>query len=119
MKQNEQDKWYYKIAGLLKLETITPHGRFNLGGVGLLVICILIYSAGDTVKHFISAAEDTIKTYALGEDVYHPYETSDVVSAVLPVLIGLGFCLLYLYVHERKKEEIEDANESKKQKSEN
>ena len=106
MKQNEQDKWYYKIAKLLKLETITPHGRFNLGGVGLLVICILIYSASDAVKHFISAAED----------VYHPYETADVVSVVLPVLVGLGLCLLFLYMHERAKDKIKNVDKSKKQK---
>ena len=116
MKQNEQDKWYYKIAKLLKLETITPHGRFNLGGVGLLVICILLFFARDAVKHFTSAAEDTVKTYVLGEDVYHPYETADVVSVVLPVLVGLGLCLLFLYMHERAKDKIKNVDKSKKQK---
>lgn len=106
MKTNNEEKWYYKIAKLLRLETTTPHGRVNLGGIVLLILCILLYSASDTIKHFISATEDTIKTIALRQDIHHPYETSNVLFAVLPVLIGFGFCLLYLYFHENKKEKI-------------
>ena len=106
MKSNDKEHWYYNILKLLKLELTTPHGRINLAGIVLLAACVLLYSASDLVKHFISAAADTAKTIALGKDIYHPYETSSVFKAVLPVLLGLGLCLLFLHFHERKKDII-------------
>lgn len=101
---NEQ--WYYKIIRLLKLEATTPHGRVNLAGTGILLIGVVLYSASDLLKHLISSAADTIKTIRLGVDVFHPYETSSVGKAILPVLIGFGLCLLFLYFQENRKEQI-------------
>ena len=61
MKSNDKEHWYYNILKLLKLELTTPHGRINLAGIVLLAACVLLYSASDLVKHFISAAADTAK----------------------------------------------------------
>ena len=106
MKDDGKEQWHYKIIRLLKLELTTPHGRVNLAGIGLLVACILLYSASDLIKHLISAVEDTVETFALGIDVYHPYETSSVFKSVIPVLSGLGLCLLFLHFQEQKKKKI-------------
>ena len=55
MKSNDKEHWYYNILKLLKLELTTPHGRINLAGIVLLAACVLLYSASDLVKRFISA----------------------------------------------------------------
>lgn len=110
--KDRDERWYYKIIRLLKLESTTPHGRVNLAGTGMLLVGVLLYSASDLLKHLISSAADTIKTIRLGEDVYHPYVTSSVEKAIVPVLIGFGLCLLFLYFQEKRKEEIRKQEKS-------
>jgi len=90
----------------LKLEATTGHGRFNLAGVGGLAAFIGLYSASDWIMYLISSIEDTIKTIVLKTDIHHPNNGPSFLSAVTPVLLGFGFCLLFLYFQEKRKDEI-------------
>ncbi|MGN0263931.1 MAG: hypothetical protein ACI4DX_06035 [Oliverpabstia sp.] len=98
-----KDRWYVKLLSLLKLETTSFHGRINLAGELIIAMFCLIYSANDVVRHIISAVEDVAKTIALGVDVYHEYESPNVVGAVLPTLLAFILCLIFLAWHERRK----------------
>lgn len=103
MESNDQNKWYYKILSLLKLETTTKHGRTNLAGVLIVAIFCLLYTAGDTAGHIISSISDVIKSIVLQQDIYHEYESASVVEAVIPILITFILCLLFLAWHEHNK----------------
>ena len=98
-----KDKWYVKLLSLLKLETTSIHGRINLGGVISIAIFCLIYAASDVVRHIISAMENTVKTIALGTEIYHEYESASVLEAVIPVIIAFVLCLVFLMWHEKQK----------------
>lgn len=98
-----KDKWYVKLISLLKLETLSMHGRINLGGVIVLAVFCLIYSASDVIRHIISATEDVAKTFILNEDIHHEYESASVVEAVIPVAIVFILCLLFIAWHEKRK----------------
>jgi len=99
----------------MKLETATPHGRVNLAGTTILAVFGLLYSASDVVRHLISASEDVIKSIALSQDIYHEYETPNVVLVMLPVLIGWALCLFFLWLHERSKKNISQENDTEEQ----
>lgn len=103
MSENNQNKWYYKILSLLKLETTSKHGRVNLAGVIVITIFCLIYTAGDGIGFFLSSVSDVIKSIVLKQDVFHQYESTSVVEAVIPILIAFLLCLLFLAWHESKK----------------
>lgn len=98
-----ENKWYYKILALFKLETTTVHGRINLAGVCIIAMFCLIYAASDVFRHAISAVENIAKTVVLNKDVYHEYESLSVLQAVVPILIGFVLCLLFLAWHEKRK----------------
>lgn len=99
----EQNNWYTKILALLKLETTSTSGRINLAGVFIVAIFSLAYTASDTINFLISSTADVVKTITLKEDVYHAYESVGVVKAVLPTVIALVLCLLFLMWNEKKK----------------
>lgn len=97
------NKWYIKLFSLLKLETVTRHGRINLAGVIVVTIFCLLYSASDLLRHLISSTEDVVKSIALHKDIYHEYESASVVEAVIPILLAFVLCLIFLGWHEYKK----------------
>ena len=103
MKSNDQNRWYYKILGLLKLETTTKHGRINLAGVMITAAFCLLYTAGDAAGHIISSISDVIKSIVLKEDIYHEYANISVIEAVVPILIAFILCLIFLAWHEGRK----------------
>lgn len=103
MKNNDQNKWYYKILALLKLETTTKHGRINLAGVIIVALFCLLYTAGDVAGHLISSVSDVVKSIVLRQDIYHEYESAGVVEAVIPILITFTLCLVFLAWHEHRK----------------
>lgn len=103
MGNKDQNKWYYKMLGLLKLETTTKHGRINLAGVMITATFCLLYTAGDAASHLVSSVSDIIKTIVLKEDIYHKYESISVIEAVIPIIIVFTLCLLFLAWHENKK----------------
>lgn len=103
MKSDDQNRWYYKMLGLLKLETTTKYGRVNLAGVLITAIFCLLYTAGDAVGYLISSISDTIKTIVLKRDIYHEYESISVIEAVIPIVIVFVLCLIFLAWHDYKK----------------
>lgn len=98
-----ESKWYERLLALLKLETTSSHGRINLGGVLIITMFCLVYSASDVVRHIISATEDVIKSIALETDIYHEYESPSVIGAVLPIVFAFVLCLAFLIWHEKRK----------------
>lgn len=118
-KDGEKNTWYVTILKLLKLELASPSGRINLGGMVLLLAFCVLYTAQDAVRHFISATEDIIKSVVLKADIYHPYETDSVFEAVIPFLIGMGLCLLFLYFDMNKKQKLQNEQGSKETKKSN
>lgn len=107
-RKNDKNAWYIKLLKLLKLEVTTGSGRINLAGIFVILIFCVIYTAGDTVSYAISAISDTVKSVAIKADIYHPYEADSVFTAAGPVLIGLGLCLLFLYLDEKRKQSINE-----------
>lgn len=103
MNNNNQNKLYIKLFSLLKLETVTKHGRVNLAGVIVVTGFCLLYSASDMLRHFISSTEDVIKTVALKTDIYHEYKSASVVEVVLPIVVVFVFCMIFLGWHEHRK----------------
>ncbi len=103
MKTDNQNRWYYKMLGLLKLETTTKYGRINLAGVLITATFCLLYTAGDVAGHLISSISDTVKTLVLKRDIYHEYESTSVIEAVIPILIVFVLCLIFLAWHDYKK----------------
>lgn len=97
------NKWYIKLFSLLKLETVTKHGRVNLIGVIVVAMFCLLYSASDVLRHLISSTEDVIKTIALNKEVYHEYHSASVVEAVIPIVIVFALCLFFWGWHEHRK----------------
>ena len=111
--------WYESLFRLLRLETTTPSGRINLTGVVVLVVFCLLYTAQDTLNHLISSISDTIKSVTLGTDIYHPYESTDVIKIFLPILTSFGICLLFLYINDKKVQEIENRENDENEDIEN
>lgn len=103
MENNNQNKWYYKILGLLKLETTTRHGRVNLAGVIIVAGFCLLYSASDLLRHLISSTENVIKSIALNKDIHYEYKSASVIEAVIPIVIVFVLCLIFLGWHEYRK----------------
>lgn len=105
MKQNQKsDKFnLVNILKLLKLEATTVHGRCNLAFVIIVTGFCLLYTAGDTISYTISSISDTVKTIALKEDIHHPYESTSLIHVLIPILAIIILCLLYLYIHEKRK----------------
>lgn len=103
---NSGEKWYYELFKLLKLEKETIHGKVNALGVVVVALFCGLYTASDTFMFLISSVADTVKTIALGEDVYHPAESVNVLKAVIPIISVLVLCLLYLHIQEKTKEKI-------------
>lgn len=104
----KEKAWYEKLFRLLKLETTTPSGRINLAGVVVLVVFCLLYTAQDTINYLISSVSDTIKSVTLHEDIYHPYESTDVLKIFCPILICFSICLIFLYINDKKVREIDN-----------
>lgn len=103
--QKNDNRWYIKLLSLLKLETTTKHGRVNLAGVVIIAMFCLLYAASDVVRHLISATEDTVKSIALKQDIYHKYESASVIGAVMPIVIVFVLCLIFLLWHEHMKKD--------------
>lgn len=101
--EKKDNRWYIKLLTLLKLETTSRHGRVNLAGVIIVTMFCLIYSASDVVRHVISAVEDVVKSIALDKDIYHKYESVSVIDAVVPIIIVIVLCLIFLSWHEHMK----------------
>ena len=99
--------WYVNLLKILKLETTTPRGRVNLAGVIILAIFCLIYTGGDVFMHLISTVSDIIKSLGLKKDIYHPYQPTSVIKAVLPVLIAFIICLLFLWLDDKKRNNLQ------------
>lgn len=106
-KKKDKNIFYIKLLSILKLETVSMQGRINLTGVIIIAGFCLIYSASDTIRQFISATEDVVKSIALKKDIYHEYESMGVVKAAIPVIVSLILCLLFLVWHEKKKHELD------------
>lgn len=110
--KNVKNEWYVKVIKTLKLETTTPSGRINLAGVIVLAVFCLLYTTQDAFRHIVSSVEDTIKSVALKQDIHHPYQSTDVLGIVIPILVGLIICLIYLYVDDNKRQKLsENQNE--------
>lgn len=109
-KNNSQTEWYVKLIRTLKLETTTPSGRINLAGIIILAFFCLLYTAHDVIMYLISATSDTIKSVNLGKDINHPYQGISVLKAVVPILIGFTLCLLFLWINDKKQNDIKDTN---------
>lgn len=110
--KGKKEKIYTKFWSVLRLEFVTEHGRINLGGLILITVFGIIYTASDVFHHIISATEDIIKTITLGEDISHPYEMNDLFTVIIPIGILFVLCLLYLYIHECKKKDNKTLNEN-------
>lgn len=107
---NNKNPWYSKWLSLLKLETTTKHGRVNLGGVIIVTVFCLAYSASDTLRHFISALEGVFQTLILKEVIHYEYESVGLEEIVLPIIFVFVFCLLFLAWHEKRKDRIKQKN---------
>lgn len=103
MGDKNQNKWYYKILSLLKLETTTKHGRINLAGVIIITIFCLLYTAGDGLGYIVSQVSNVLKTWILQRDVNHKYESMEVTEAVIPIVVVFVLCLFFLMWHENRK----------------
>lgn len=100
-------KYITAFFKLIKLETMTIAGRVNLSSVVALIAFIIAYTKNDMLCYLISAVRDAVKTIALKQDISAPYQTVNVFKLIIPVLLLMIFCLLYLYVDERKKRRID------------
>ena len=105
---NSKKETHFDLLRILKLETTTPSGRINLAGVLILAIFCLLYTAGDAIIYFISTVSDTAKSIYLNQDIYHPYESTSVLKATLPILIGFVACLTYLYFDDKKRKKLQN-----------
>ena len=101
----------YKILKSLKLEATTTFGRINLAAVIVLIFFCLLYTASDGVAFLVSSINDTVKTIALKQDVYHPYESDNLLKVVVPIVILIMTCLLLVYKYDSKKEKSEQTND--------
>ncbi len=107
MKDNEpKEKLLIKIYKLLLLEINSEHGKVNAFGALLVTMFILLYCACDWIRFFISNTVDVIKTIYLKTDINHANEGPGFLSVVMPVVAAFGFCLFYLYLQEKRKDEI-------------
>lgn len=94
-------------AQLLKIETMTMAGRVNLGAIILLVIFILAYTANDFLSYAVSAVRDAVKTWILKTNIYEPYQSESILKIIIPIILLIVFCLLFLYINERQKKKID------------
>lgn len=94
------------LAKLVKLETMTTAGRVNLGAIILLVIFILAYTANDFLSYTVSAVRDAVKTWILKTNISEPYQSDSILKIIIPLIVLIVFCLLFLYINEKQKEKI-------------
>lgn len=109
---NSKNVWYVNLLKILKLETTTSSGRVNLAGIFILAIFCLLYTTHDAFMYFVSMTSDTIKSVSLQQDISHPYSTTNVFEAVLPILIGFSICLLFLWRNDVHKNKLCNAQKS-------
>ncbi len=95
------------LAKLVKLETMTTAGRVNLGAIILLVIFILAYTANDFLSYTVSAVRDAVKTWILKTNISEPYQSDSILKIIIPLIVLIFFCLLFLYINEKQKEKID------------
>lgn len=100
----------YKILKALKLEGTTTFGRINLASVVVLIFFCLWYTASDGLAFLISSISDTVKTVFLKQDIYHPYESDNLLKVIVPVAILIISCLLLVYKYDSKKEKDNQTN---------
>lgn len=113
MKNN--DPWYVKIFALLKLETVTPHGKLNLAGTVVLAVFCLLYTSADTIRHAISAAESVAKTIVLKQNIHYEYESVGLLPAVAPIFILFITCILLIVFNEKRKNNVKNIYKNKKE----
>lgn len=113
MKENNKEtneswiiKIYTNILKLLKLETLTRHGRINLAGTFIVALVSILYGVSDWIKMAIMGTEDAFKTWVLKEDIYHPYESASIVEVILPTVLTFVICLGFIWMNENKKSKI-------------
>ena len=112
----KKESWYTELIKALRLETTTPSGRVNLAGVALVALFCLIYTASDGIQYAISAITDMVKTIALKQDIYHPYEGVSVFKATIPIIIAFSLCLLFLIIDSKLKQKISETKGNDKAK---
>lgn len=112
-RQDKDGNILHRILKLLKLETTTKHGRVNLAFVLIVTFFCIIYTANDTIEHFISSVEDVAKTIVLKENISQSYHGIDLIKAVIPIILIILLCMLYIFIHEKTKEDIISEQEKK------
>lgn len=98
---------------LIKLETRSVAGRVNLGAIGMLIFFILLYTTNDLLCYTVSAVRDAIKTWILKTNISDPYQTVSILKLIIPIVLLVIFCLLFLYINENAKKKINHVKKKK------
>ncbi|MEY8379243.1 hypothetical protein AALD22_26560 [Lachnospiraceae bacterium 56-18] len=98
---------------LIKLETMSVAGRVNLGAIVILIVFVLAYTTNDLLCYTVSAVRDAVKTWILKTNISDPYQTVSIFKLIIPVIVLVIFCLLFLYINERAKKKINQAKKNR------
>ena len=99
-----------KVIEFTRLEFHTKAGKYNFLGTILLGVFILIYTANTTICYIVSAVENCVKSIVLNQDIYHPYESPNVLKVILPLIILMSICFMYLIKYEDIKDTINNSD---------
>ncbi len=109
----ELGKYLSKLLKLIKLETMTIAGRVNLASILILALFIVAYTTNDMICYFISAVRDSVQTFILKKNISNPYETINIFKVMIPLIVLIIFCLLFLHINEKEKNKIDNLSDDK------